>query len=242
MFTRRTATVTMSAPEASCACAITACDGYLPVPTISRDVNVRPAIDEGGPDHRRLPAADEVDDLDLVAVGRRPRWRSARAATTVRLRSTATRRPSMPSDCRAGVSMVSGAGSSCGWPLSESHVDTRSQQPRAYLSRRAKVKVKSLKSMSFAPSTPCRIARRLGPGHGTRGPACRMPVMIARTSVSTENLAGRTPRGAERPAVLPVTRARPASPSSCSPAPAPVRRLSRMRRLPKGRGDRRLGL
>ena len=44
MFTRRTATVTMSAPDASCACAITACDEYLPVPTMSRDVNVRPAI------------------------------------------------------------------------------------------------------------------------------------------------------------------------------------------------------
>ena len=29
MLTRRTATVTMSAPEASCACTITACDGVL---------------------------------------------------------------------------------------------------------------------------------------------------------------------------------------------------------------------
>ena len=29
--------------RASCACTITAFDGYLPVPTISRDVNVRPA-------------------------------------------------------------------------------------------------------------------------------------------------------------------------------------------------------
>ena len=40
MFTRRTATVTISAPDASCACAMTGVDGYLPVPTISRDVNV----------------------------------------------------------------------------------------------------------------------------------------------------------------------------------------------------------
>ena len=47
MFTRRTATVTMSAPDASCACAITACDGYLPVPTMSRDENVRPAMVKG---------------------------------------------------------------------------------------------------------------------------------------------------------------------------------------------------
>ncbi len=85
MFTRRTATVTMSAPEASCACAMTACDEYLPVPTISRDVNVRPAMVKVvsaiakaclcvsvlcGPSHRRarLAAADEVHDLDAVAV------------------------------------------------------------------------------------------------------------------------------------------------------------------------------
>ena len=47
MFTRRTATVTISAPDAACACAITACDGYFPVPTISREVNVRPAITNG---------------------------------------------------------------------------------------------------------------------------------------------------------------------------------------------------
>ena len=46
MFTRRTATVIISAPEASCACTITAGDEYLPVPTISRDENVLPAIDE----------------------------------------------------------------------------------------------------------------------------------------------------------------------------------------------------
>src|SRR5688572_18193033 len=44
MFTRRTATVTISAPDASCACAITALEGYLPVPTMSRDRNVRPAM------------------------------------------------------------------------------------------------------------------------------------------------------------------------------------------------------
>src|SRR6185503_16435416 len=65
MFTRRTATVTISAPEASCACTITGLDGYLPVPMIRREVNVRPAIVSGS---MRLPAADEVDDLDLVAV------------------------------------------------------------------------------------------------------------------------------------------------------------------------------
>ena len=44
MFTRRTATVTMSAPDASCAACMIACDGYLPVPTIRREEKVRPAI------------------------------------------------------------------------------------------------------------------------------------------------------------------------------------------------------
>src|SRR5918999_1977570 len=44
MFTRLTATVTMSAPDASCACAMTGNEGYLPVPTMSRDRNVRPAM------------------------------------------------------------------------------------------------------------------------------------------------------------------------------------------------------
>src|SRR5687767_15720708 len=82
MFTRRTATVTMSAPDASCARAMTACDAYLPVPMIRRDRNVRPAITNGvsviqqsqipHPDHQSssiddLPTADEVDDLHLIA-------------------------------------------------------------------------------------------------------------------------------------------------------------------------------
>src|SRR6266542_5617836 len=44
MFTRRTATVIMSAPEASCARTITAWEEYFPVPTMSRDENVLPAI------------------------------------------------------------------------------------------------------------------------------------------------------------------------------------------------------
>ena len=44
MFTRRTATVIISAPDASCACTITAGDEYLPVPTKRRDENVLSAI------------------------------------------------------------------------------------------------------------------------------------------------------------------------------------------------------
>src|SRR5688500_10897566 len=81
MFTRLVATVTMSAPDAACACAITACEGYLPVPTISRDRNVRPAMTKGvsvicatssGPsgqiEHSPLTTPDEIDDLDAVAL------------------------------------------------------------------------------------------------------------------------------------------------------------------------------
>ncbi len=43
MFTRRTATVTISAPEASTAAAFSSKLLYLPVPTISREAKVRPA-------------------------------------------------------------------------------------------------------------------------------------------------------------------------------------------------------
>ena len=66
--TRRTATVTISAPEASWAAAIISGDGYLPVPTMRRDRNVRPAIVRGV---SMLTATDEVDDLYLVAPWRR---------------------------------------------------------------------------------------------------------------------------------------------------------------------------
>src|SRR5712671_6371009 len=95
MFTRRTATVIISAPEASCAWTMTAGEEYLPVPTIRRDENVLSAIVNKSTgstlppslaaaairELRRtsspqsairnfrnaLAAADEVDDLDLVA-------------------------------------------------------------------------------------------------------------------------------------------------------------------------------
>ena len=43
MLTRRTATVTISAPAAATAAAFCAKSLYLPVPTISRDVKLRPA-------------------------------------------------------------------------------------------------------------------------------------------------------------------------------------------------------
>src|SRR3954454_3432436 len=67
MLTRRTATVTMSAPDASWACRMTANDEYFPVPTISRDLNSRPAITSGS-FISFTPTAHEVDDFNLVAV------------------------------------------------------------------------------------------------------------------------------------------------------------------------------
>jgi hypothetical protein len=44
MFTRLTATVIISAPDASCAFTMTDGEEYLPVPTINREVNVLSAI------------------------------------------------------------------------------------------------------------------------------------------------------------------------------------------------------
>jgi hypothetical protein len=46
MLTRRTATVTISAPEASTAAAFCSKLLYLPVPTISRDAKLCPATDQ----------------------------------------------------------------------------------------------------------------------------------------------------------------------------------------------------
>src|SRR5688572_9150050 len=73
MFTRRTATVTISAPDAACAWAITGNDGYFPVPTMRRDSKVRPAMTKGVSVMVSwcsvvLPAPDEVDDFNTVAV------------------------------------------------------------------------------------------------------------------------------------------------------------------------------
>ena len=46
-FTRLTATVTISVPDASCAARMIWCDGYLPVPTMRRLVNLRSAMTSG---------------------------------------------------------------------------------------------------------------------------------------------------------------------------------------------------
>src|SRR5205814_495960 len=69
MFTRRTATVIISAPDASCARTITAGEEYLPVPTINRDVNVLSAVVRRSMVLLAGSAAGEVHDLHLVALG-----------------------------------------------------------------------------------------------------------------------------------------------------------------------------
>ena len=77
MFTRRTATVTMSAPDSACAFAMTANDGYLPEPTIRRDWTGRPARPHGVsctlPHPRRSPAARALAEF------RSPVWNEVRA-------------------------------------------------------------------------------------------------------------------------------------------------------------------
>src|SRR5580765_3250211 len=57
----------MSAPDASCARTMTGFDGYFPVPMMSREVNVLPAMTNGS-GFMGLTTADEVHDLDGVAV------------------------------------------------------------------------------------------------------------------------------------------------------------------------------
>ena len=96
MFTRRTATVTMSAPEAACACAITACDEYLPVPTISRDAKVRPAITKGESVTRSYPPPTK---FTISSVSPSPMTTSGKVwrLMMVRLCSMATRRGSISS-------------------------------------------------------------------------------------------------------------------------------------------------
>src|SRR5258708_39519300 len=62
---RRTATVTISTPLASWQRRITSNDGYLPVPTISREVNVCPAMVKGL--SVMSTTSDERDDLDAIS-------------------------------------------------------------------------------------------------------------------------------------------------------------------------------
>src|SRR2546428_786897 len=67
MFTRRTATVIISAPDAPCALTMTAGDAYLPVPTMRREEKLLSAITKLS-EFMRLAAADKVDDFNLIAL------------------------------------------------------------------------------------------------------------------------------------------------------------------------------
>src|SRR6185295_3402500 len=82
MLTRRTATVTISAPDASTAAAFSPRLLYLPVPTISRELNVRPATvqrsDETDCGAFTSAPADEMDDLEGVPF-RHPNLAESRA-------------------------------------------------------------------------------------------------------------------------------------------------------------------
>src|SRR6202789_1498238 len=64
---RRIATVSTSAPLAACAACITGIDGYLPVPTKSRERNVYLPIWSGA-SSTMLAAGDGHDDFEAVAV------------------------------------------------------------------------------------------------------------------------------------------------------------------------------
>src|SRR5579883_1525600 len=71
MFTRRTATVTISAPDASTARRVSSNERYLPVPTMSRERYSRPASTNGSAAISAAP--DDVDHLDTVALAERRR-------------------------------------------------------------------------------------------------------------------------------------------------------------------------
>ncbi len=72
-FTRRTATVTTSAPDASIARVIVSMSEYLPVPTMRRDWNVRPPIVSGVSSTVSTavviasPSTDKMHELNRIA-------------------------------------------------------------------------------------------------------------------------------------------------------------------------------
>src|SRR5947208_16502787 len=73
--TRRTATVTISAPDASIARRMVSWSRYFPVPTMRREWNVRPPMASGvfrtssAAVVMRLPPSHEMHQLDCVASG-----------------------------------------------------------------------------------------------------------------------------------------------------------------------------
>ena len=175
MFTRRTATVIMSAPEASCACTITAGDEYLPVPTISRDENVLSAMvnrstalscrsssdSESGElavDVNLPPPPTKLTISTASPVVRSPSASNASRLSTTRLCSTATRRASMSSWSAARLT-VSGPATSCASPFS---VIILQFPKRPYLSRLSASKIASaiVTVRPFDVARPCRVVYR----------------------------------------------------------------------------------
>src|SRR6266487_2853780 len=78
MLTRRTATVTTSAPDASMTFCVSTKSLYLPVPTHRRDRNSIPAIvNVSSFMSGLLPSPDETDDLEAVAVAEARRFKRA---------------------------------------------------------------------------------------------------------------------------------------------------------------------
>ena len=65
-FTRRTATVTISAPEASSASRIRGKVAYLPVPTIRRERNGRPPKTKGSVSAAAVVGVSRVGVLDMA--------------------------------------------------------------------------------------------------------------------------------------------------------------------------------
>ena len=97
MLTRRTATVTISAPLASTAAAFSAKSLYLPVPTISREVKLRPAtvhVSFVSVTAQPPPTKWTISKRSPSATRTSPR---VERGTISRLRSTATRLGSRPS-------------------------------------------------------------------------------------------------------------------------------------------------
>ena len=127
---RRSATVTISAPDAASARRVSSSSLYLPVPTMSRERQLLPASDKGVLDiqhggsssSRRVAwsaTADEGYDLDLVAVDQcsaRPRCAAERRPGCARPPRAPARRRAAPSS----AATVLPSGNSTGLPLTSS--------------------------------------------------------------------------------------------------------------------------
>src|SRR5262245_58859923 len=98
MFTRRTATVTISAPDASTARRVSANEAYFPVPTMSRERYSRPASTKGSGDASCMVQPPPTKwMISTVSPSRSAVAPYAARGTTARFTSTAIRRGPSPS-------------------------------------------------------------------------------------------------------------------------------------------------